>query len=842
MKRILFFFFMFFSSISGIEAQENIYIYRNDGMFHAFSKNEVDSIEYSKYDENGVLGDEWKMQLVYTADSIYSIPLAAIDSVSFYAPQTILNNDVFMLTASHDQYLSNADTLSFILTSTTPNQMIPKKGNIVFSTVDCLSFEHGIMARIISVQKVADGLKFDCEKVALDDIYAQIVAYCELSSNDDFFKKSQKCRATDATSEKKFTLWNKNFDNTLEKGGTKTDYGVSDAASAKFTVCKILGKPLSVTLEFENHFESNVKFNATSSVGQYYAKKLGKTINCGRIPIPNTGLWIVPQLDLYAYFEEVGKISLDFAAHLNRTDKFIIKYCDKKWSTAYKPVTDAGIDVASLSMKGYAEIGVNPQILFSLCGSKTGIGVNYKVGLRENIDFEFDAIKLFDSGAYEALKNSCARTTMPQEFSVFAQAGLIDINDTHRYEHKPLAWETLLGNDKYLLPEFSNLAYSLGNEKKTVVLKADIKRDLLFPVAVGIGIYDESDNLVSSKYNTLAYSSEKNWNFQGITETFNNLQAGVKYTAYPMVKILSKELRATPKKEIYTETNGMNLRIVKKLIDRAKYEETYHEYDTNKAGQLSDWCFDYHYYEDPECSILYHGIVDFGTNSFEISFSDGSIEADQLLDFKYSYGVTKEKAITPDPRNYWCATTGPLEMGFDISDCIPNIEYTCWVEVVLKDKIYVDSIKFTPIGVTETDFVDMGTGVLWKSCNYGASFPEEFGQKSLFPKDEENSCLKLPSWDDFKNLCQKCKFTVGKYKGNLGVLFHAENGNSLFFPCYDNSEDGWDKFARGRCYYITKRNQDDWDVVSFSWGRVEGSDWASTGLNPVYRAVRLIKK
>ena len=88
MKRILFFFFMIFSSLSGIEAQENIYIYRNDGMFHAFSKNEVDSIEYSKYDENGVLGDEWKMQLVYTADSIYSIPLTAIDSVSFYAPQT----------------------------------------------------------------------------------------------------------------------------------------------------------------------------------------------------------------------------------------------------------------------------------------------------------------------------------------------------------------------------------------------------------------------------------------------------------------------------------------------------------------------------------------------------------------------------------------------------------------------------------------------------------------------------------------------------------------------------------------------------------------------------------
>lgn len=273
MKRVIFFLFMFFAFLFDVEAQENIYIYRNDGMFNAFYKSEIDSIEYTKNDENGVLGEEWNMQLVYTADSIYSIPLAVIDSVSFYAPQTILNNDVFMLTASHDPYLSNADTLSFVLASTTPAQMIPKKGNIVFSTVDCLSFEHGIMARIVSKQNVSDGIKFDCEKVALDDMYDQIVAYGELKSNDTDLAKNIQSLTVGATLEKTFTLWNQDFEDTLENGGTKTDYVLSDAASAKFTVCKILGKPMSITLEFDNQFKSNVKFNATSSVGQCHAKK-----------------------------------------------------------------------------------------------------------------------------------------------------------------------------------------------------------------------------------------------------------------------------------------------------------------------------------------------------------------------------------------------------------------------------------------------------------------------------------------------------------------------------------------------------------------------------------------
>lgn len=542
MKRVIFFLLIFFSLLSEVEAQENIYIYRNDGMFNAFSKSEVDSIEYSKYDENGILGEEWKMQLIYTADSIYSIPLAVIDSVSFYAPQTILNNNVFMLTASHDPYLSDADTLSFVLASTTPAQMVPKKGNIVFSTVDCLSFEHGIMARVVSKQNVSDGIKFDCEKVALDDIYDQIVAYGELKSNEADLAKVVQNHAVGATFEKNFTLWNRDYEDTLENGGTKTDYGISDAASAKFTVCKILGKPMSVTLEFDNQFKSNVKFNATSSVGQYYAKKLGKTINCGRIPIPNTGLWIVPKLDLYAYFEEVGKISLDFAAHLNRMDKFIIKYCDKQWSTEYKPLTDAGIDVASLSMKGYAEIGVNPQILFSLCGSATGIGINYKVGLRENIDFEFDAIKQFDSGTYDALKDSYARTTIPQEFSVFAQAGLFGKGESSRYEHKPLAWETQWGSDKYLFPEFSKPSYFVNESTKTVVLKTTVLRNLLFPVNIGMVVYDSNKKVVESQYMVSQYQN----NTTSFEKIFSGLKEHTQYKANPVFKMMGQEWVATP--------------------------------------------------------------------------------------------------------------------------------------------------------------------------------------------------------------------------------------------------------------------------------------------------------
>lgn len=685
MKRVIFFLLIFFSLLSEVEAQENIYIYRNDGMFNAFSKSDVDSIEYSKYDENGILGEEWKMQLIYTADSIYSIPLAVIDSVSFYAPQTILNNNVFMLTASHDQYLSDADTLSFVLASTTPAQMVPKKGNIVFSTVDCLSFEHGIMARVVSKQNVSDGIKFDCEKVALDDIYDQIVAYGELKSNEADLAKAVQNHAVGATFEKNFTLWNRDYEDTLENGGTKTDYGISDAASAKFTVCKILGKPMSVTLEFDNQFKSNVKFNATSSVGQYYAKKLGKTINCGRIPIPNTGLWIVPKLDLYAYFEEVGKISLDFAAHLNRMDKFIIKYCDKQWSTEYKPLTDAGIDVASLSMKGYAEIGVNPQILFSLCGSATGIGINYKVGLRENIDFEFDAIKQFDSGTYDALKDSYARTTIPQEFSVFAQAGLIDINDTHRYEHKPLAWEPQWGSDKYIFPIFTTPTYTKGNENSTAIISTTVSRDLLMPVEIGLEL-KKASTLVETQILPTKYQYEKDFS-QNMKWHFENLQNEVLYEANVIVKM---------QKQIF-ETN-------------TKYNFSIMDIDVHslEAKSIS-------YYS----AILQGSVkgINFSKDTYKIGFLVSSTDRNPTIENAFNYGI-------PNNRE---------NMSIKIGDLDSNTAYYWRIYLIRNNEIYYGEVRNFKTLERESPFVGLmqfyktSNGELWHNTN-------NWGEEGLIDK------------------------------------------------------------------------------------------------------------
>ena len=75
-----------------LQAQEAFYIYRNDGDFNGFFYDEVKSMGYSKFDLDGIEHDVYVVQEIELEDTIYRIPLAAIDSVGFVQPDIILND------------------------------------------------------------------------------------------------------------------------------------------------------------------------------------------------------------------------------------------------------------------------------------------------------------------------------------------------------------------------------------------------------------------------------------------------------------------------------------------------------------------------------------------------------------------------------------------------------------------------------------------------------------------------------------------------------------------------------------------------------------------------------
>lgn len=76
---------------SALQAQDAFYIYRNDGDFDGFFYDQVVRMGYSKFDLDSVEHDVYVIQEIETADSLYRIPLSAIDSIGFRQPEIRFN-------------------------------------------------------------------------------------------------------------------------------------------------------------------------------------------------------------------------------------------------------------------------------------------------------------------------------------------------------------------------------------------------------------------------------------------------------------------------------------------------------------------------------------------------------------------------------------------------------------------------------------------------------------------------------------------------------------------------------------------------------------------------------
>ncbi|MBO7068008.1 MAG: hypothetical protein J6W52_04955 [Bacteroidaceae bacterium] len=88
---LLFIFNVLCSIFNELRAQDAFYIYRNDGQFDGFFYDEVVRMGYSKLGLDSIEYDAYVVQEIETEDSLYRIPLAAIDSVGFQQPEIRLN-------------------------------------------------------------------------------------------------------------------------------------------------------------------------------------------------------------------------------------------------------------------------------------------------------------------------------------------------------------------------------------------------------------------------------------------------------------------------------------------------------------------------------------------------------------------------------------------------------------------------------------------------------------------------------------------------------------------------------------------------------------------------------
>ena len=187
MKRVLLALSFWLLAIGFVNAQEAFYIYRNDGDFNGFFYDEVIEIRQSKIGVDSVEYDKWVTQEVVLEDTIYRIPLAAIDSIGFQQPEIKFNPKVrFMERDGYSQYFKYQINGAVVFRDELPADMELKVGDVLIGLPsDSISEHYEFYNRSFSmvIETVERRVMFGEEYVVngrpvsqIDDVFERFVA------------------------------------------------------------------------------------------------------------------------------------------------------------------------------------------------------------------------------------------------------------------------------------------------------------------------------------------------------------------------------------------------------------------------------------------------------------------------------------------------------------------------------------------------------------------------------------------------------------------------------------------------------------------------------------------
>lgn len=528
----------------GLYAQELaspiMFIFGEEDYLDGHPVSEIDSITFHRN------GDGRLVQNIWSAHTSTSLQVSKIEKIQIVEEETKLNSKVFPFTVEHDPYIVGYDDTCIYLKAETPVTLVPRKSDIIAASYDCSALENGFIGRVKSVDSNFtspdyDGnvIKVECTPASIDDLYDKIV-YAGTMENETEQQHQRANKPERIDGSLKTDLWNKNFSSSFGKDNCKANVNVGDRASMRLVVCKTDQLPLSVSIHVDNYFSSSFSHHAEIS-GTYEPDpvQIGSTLRIGRISFPHPLLrfiWLEPQFKISGYMELEGALTTDLRAHFNRTDSYILKLSNGRWKISHNGSNDANIDVAQIDLNGSIEIGLIPELMFSLNGTKNGIGLSSKNGLNLNANFQINGLEI-NEGTYAMLKDSQLDFTEHSDISVFCKESLFSA-ETARHEYN-VADMVLPIWTKYFLPEFSISDVDYSN----YTAYYNVSRNLVMPVELGSHLYDKDGNKISSVYDGDIYDGTSEHNYYWQHKVTNHSKS---YELYPVVKIAGVELRAIP--------------------------------------------------------------------------------------------------------------------------------------------------------------------------------------------------------------------------------------------------------------------------------------------------------
>ena len=615
---------------------EAFYIYRNDGQFNAFFRDEVQAIEYSYYDADSVKYEEIVTQVVITADSVYKIPLAAIDSVGFVHPETVYRDDAKQIKGDLYDYLINVDDMMLTFSASTPSNILPIIGDKLVEVDETDKLPLGFLGQVESVTNNGSNIEVVCKKIELEEVVKTFYRTVGIVSDDTNNAPMLTRRAVKMDySPIRFNIGKLHFPMSYAEVASEKDIlGFKGKISGKlnndlYITPKIIGKvtraidDILVLSYYNVQINTDVDFEDDFEFACEWTGSLKKPWVDDDFPTPVWG---------YPIYFAVGPVTdlsgeLAMGVHLTGTLRVNTDITYYPATSLLTPILPAANLINRVSIIPSLENASASLPYFTASGSfKFGVfcrfGLpfpNHKVAwvggevetgakIEANAKFDFDKLREADKSTllYEEAVETMTLDVMPYWSLKFVASAL---DDKYKFE---VGRDNSFWGFKFLegsiIPKFSGTTFTRAGGN-TAYASVDITNDCPFACKVGFSLFNENGTKVETKYCDKEYHTRMDFSAYGIT--FDNLDPTKKYKVYPCLNYGGYDILGLPSAELIpvtvevTKMHISNIQYAKNAFtnDGEAYDFCYNAEITTElvnAEGVVDWGY---VYEDPKRNI-----------------------------------------------------------------------------------------------------------------------------------------------------------------------------------------------------------------------------------------------
>ena len=527
-----------------VQAQNQfaIYNYRNDGDFNAWLDIDVEKITYSCTDLDGVEHDDIVVQEVWTPDSVYRIPISAIDSIGFRAPKPEMKEGIFHITEDHLPYAVSVEDLTVTFRSSIPTSLLPSIGQVVISDVYDEPFEIGFAGRVKNVVNSNGTITVICEEVGLGDVYDQLIYVGKTNAYEDEADYSKASRAP-----RKIKIYDNGvIDVPLGKFSLK----VSDGSDASV---ELSAKP-SLTVDYlvaynvkgvQNQFKVVAKPKVEYGLDYKIKVKKSKSLEdyLAFIPIETGVPGLRIKVRFGAFLDLEGSVSLDGnMTYTTETTCGFDSNIDENHGFFYS--VDSGWEdpEVSLELEGSLFCGPVVQVSAYIIYEKGFPCV--KFNLKPGVEFSgkivasTDGLSEYGFNAYDMLKDS--KLSLGGKLKAESSASVFGKKfELLEYTLEP-DW---LRFDFLLFPKFTKPELKNNSNFIPTSLYSEVSGETLFTTNVGMAVYDEFENPVAEDISIYNYVEKPTATY--VSHNMVDYSSG-KYIVRPLVKNLFGTFPASP--------------------------------------------------------------------------------------------------------------------------------------------------------------------------------------------------------------------------------------------------------------------------------------------------------